>query len=84
MLGAIRPPCDAGVIRSTPTFLSGLSQQRKRLTLAATILGSSMAFIDGSVVNIALLAIQQALRADAVMTQWIVNAYLLLPRACAD
>ena len=44
MLGAIRPPCDAGVIRSTPTFLSGLSQQRKRLTLAATILGSSMAF----------------------------------------
>jgi hypothetical protein len=43
-----------------------------------------MAFIDGSVVNIALPAIQQALRADAVMTQWIVNAYLLLPRACAD
>ncbi|WFU45568.1 MFS transporter (plasmid) [Bradyrhizobium sp. CB82] len=36
-----------------------------------------MAFIDGSV-NIALPAIQQALRADGVMTQWIVNAYLLL------
>ncbi|MFB9267297.1 MFS transporter [Bradyrhizobium erythrophlei] len=78
MLGATMPPCDAGVIRATPTFPAGLSQQRKRLTLAATILGSSMAFIDGSVVNIALPAIQQALRADAVMTQWIVNAYLLL------
>jgi EmrB/QacA subfamily drug resistance transporter len=44
----------------------------------ATILGSSMAFIDGSVVNIALPAIQQALHADAASTQWIVNAYLLL------
>ena len=37
-----------------------------------------MAFIDGSVVNIALPAIQQALHADAASTRWIVNAYLLL------
>src|SRR5258708_3016655 len=78
MVGFIRPPCDAGVIRATPTFPAALSQKRKRLTLAAPILGSSMAFIDGSVVNIALPAIQQALRADAASTQWIVNAYLLL------
>jgi EmrB/QacA subfamily drug resistance transporter len=78
MFGFIRPPCDAGVIRATPAFPAALSQERKRLTLAATILGSSMAFIDGSVVNIALPAIQQALRADAASTQWIVNAYLLL------
>src|SRR5207248_10907276 len=59
------PPCDAGVISATPAFPAALSQKRKRLTLAATILGSSMAFIDGSVVNIALPAIQQALHADA-------------------
>ena len=80
MVGFIRPPCDAGVIRGAPAFPAALSQsqQRKRLTLAATILGSSMAFIDGSVVNIALPAIQQALHADAASTQWIVNAYLLL------
>src|SRR5258705_11203293 len=78
MVGFIRPPCDAGVIRGTPAFPAALSQKRKRLTLAATILGSSMAFIDGSVVNIALPAIQQALHADAASTQWIVNAYLLL------
>jgi EmrB/QacA subfamily drug resistance transporter len=78
MVGIIRSPCEAGIIRATPAFAAGLSQQRKRLTLAATILGSSMAFIDGSVVNIALPAIQQALRADATSTQWIVNAYLLL------
>jgi MFS family permease len=78
MLGASRSPCDAGVIRATPAFPVALSEKRKRLTLAATILGSSMAFIDGSVVNVALPAIQQALHADAISTQWIVNAYLLL------
>src|SRR6267142_2528501 len=78
MLGVIRPPCDAGAIRATPAFPVALSQQRKRLTLVATVLGSSMALIDGSVVNIALPTIQQALHADAASTQWIVNAYLLL------
>ena len=78
MVGFTRPPCDAGIIGATPVFPSGLSEKRKRLTLAATILGSSMAFIDGSVVNIALPTIQQALHADATSTQWIVNAYLLM------
>src|ERR1700736_6299055 len=78
MVGFTRPPCDAGIIRATPAFPAELTPQHKRLTLAATILGSSMAFIDGSVVNIALPAIQQALHADAASTQWIVNAYLLL------
>jgi EmrB/QacA subfamily drug resistance transporter len=78
MVGFMRPPCDAGIIGATPVFPSGLSEKRKRLTLAATILGSSMAFIDGSVVNIALPTIQQALHADATATQWIVNAYLLM------
>src|SRR5260221_10717707 len=78
MIGFTRPPCDAGIIRAMPEFPGALSPRRKQLTLAATILGSSMAFIDGSVVNIALPAIQQALDADAVSTQWIVNAYLLL------
>ncbi len=78
MVGFIRPPCDAGVIRATPVFHAALSQRRKRLTLAATVLGSSMAFVDGSVVNIALPAMQHALHANAALTQWIVNAYLLL------
>src|SRR5712671_877945 len=78
MVGFTPPPCDAGIIRATPAFPEALSEKRKRLTLAATILGSSMAFIDGSVVNIALPAIQHALHADAASTQWIVNAYLLL------
>ena len=78
MIGFARPPCDAGVIHTTPCFQAGLSPRRKRLTLAATVIGSSMAFIDGSVVNVSLPAIQRALHADAAATQWIVNAYLLL------
>ncbi|HMH62566.1 MAG TPA: MFS transporter, partial [Bradyrhizobium sp.] len=78
MIGFTRPPCDFGIIRATPAAAAALSRRRKQLTLAASILGSSMAFIDGSVVNIALPAIQQALQADAASTRWIVNAYLLL------
>jgi len=78
MIGFTRPPCDAGVIEATPAYDAALSQRRKWLTLVATIIGSSMALLDGSVVNIALPAIQQALQADAAATQWIVNAYLLL------
>ncbi|WP_349645124.1 MFS transporter [Bradyrhizobium sp. Leo121] len=78
MIGFTQPPCDAGVIEATPAFDAALSQRRKWLTLAAAVIGSSMALLDGSVVNIALPAIQQALNADAAATQWIVNAYLLL------
>jgi EmrB/QacA subfamily drug resistance transporter len=46
--------------------------------LAATVLGSSLAFIDMSVVNIAVPAIQADLRASTAQIQWIVSAYLLL------
>ena len=46
--------------------------------LAATILGSSMAFIDGSVVNVALPAIQSAFSASVSGVQWLVNAYMLV------
>lgn len=55
-----------------------ISRGRGRLILAATVLGSSLAFIDGSVVNVALPAIRQALAARPEQIQWIVNAYLLL------
>ncbi|MGG2362203.1 MFS transporter, partial [Salmonella enterica] len=45
--------------------------------LVATIGGSAMAFIDGSVVQIALPAIQADLGADFATLQWIVNIYVL-------
>ncbi|WP_061175439.1 MFS transporter [Caballeronia pedi] len=70
-------PCDELVIRAQPVA-AGEPCRRKRLALAATILGSSMAFIDGSVVNVALPAIQSELGASIAAMQWVVNAYLLL------
>jgi EmrB/QacA subfamily drug resistance transporter len=48
-----------------------------RITLLATILGSSIVFIDGSVVNVALPAIQRDLGGGLAAQQWIVDAYLL-------
>lgn len=49
-----------------------------RWVLPATILGSSLGFIDGSVVNVALPAIQEDLGAGLVTTQWVVNGYMLM------
>ncbi len=46
--------------------------------LVATILGSSMAFIDGTVVNVALPALQSALNATVTDVQWVIEAYSLL------
>jgi EmrB/QacA subfamily drug resistance transporter len=45
--------------------------------LAATILGSSMAFIDGTVVNVALPALQSAFHATAIDVQWVIESYAL-------
>ena len=48
-----------------------------RWVLWTTILASSMAFVDGSVVNVGLPAIQAGLKADPAALQWVINAYLL-------
>ena len=48
-----------------------------RWVLAATILGSSMAFIDGTVVNVALPNLQASLSATVADLQWVVEAYAL-------
>ena len=54
------------------------NQASSRVVLAATILGSSMAFIDGTVVNVALPALQNALHASIANVQWVVEAYALM------
>lgn len=72
-------PCDEGLIRSQTG--STARRTRRGLALAATVLGSWMAFIDGSVVNIALPAIQRDFAgndtAGLVAMQWVINVYLL-------
>src|SRR5258708_7045855 len=54
------------------------SQTSGRIVLAATILGSSMAFIDGTVVNVALPALQNAFHASVSDVQWVVESYALM------
>jgi EmrB/QacA subfamily drug resistance transporter len=54
------------------------AERSRPWVLAATILGSSTAFIDGSVVTVALPAMQADLAAPVSQAQWIVNAYMLL------
>ena len=62
--------------RSAPAPQS-LSPSRKRLTLVATILGSSIAILDSSVVSVALPSIQRSLGGGLAGQQWVTNAYLL-------
>lgn len=73
MSGALAGPCDTGIAVATLPC----STPHPRATLAATILGSSVAFIDGSVVNVALPAIARDLSASSAELSWTINAYLL-------
>src|SRR5207302_8644278 len=67
-------PCDEAVIRSgTPDNSS--AEKSRPWVLAATILASSMAFIDSTVVNVALPALQSSLHASVVGVQWVVESY---------
>jgi EmrB/QacA subfamily drug resistance transporter len=70
-----RPPCDEGAILAGSR--GGLATANGRWILAATILGSSLAFIDGTVVNVALPALQSALHAGLADVQWVVESYAL-------
>jgi EmrB/QacA subfamily drug resistance transporter len=76
MAGVVRDPCDEGVLLSR-TQVSPCSKSAGRWVLAATILASSMAFIDGTVVNVALPYLQRNLGATAIGVQWVVEAYAL-------
>lgn len=76
MANIVRPPCDEGVVLGGAPA-AACSAQLGRWVLAAAILGSSMAFIDGTVVNVALPALQTALGADLLDIQWVVESYAL-------
>jgi EmrB/QacA subfamily drug resistance transporter len=56
----------------------GAAAWDRRWALAVAILGSSMAFLDGTVVNVALPVMQGDLRATVDEAQWVVEAYALL------
>src|SRR5205814_7725396 len=76
-MNLLRPPCDESVINTRKAANTRCGKAQRRWTLAATILGSSMVFIDGTVVNVALPALQSKLNATVTDVQWVVEAYAL-------
>src|ERR1700687_2478784 len=70
----MRMPCDGAVLRS-PGAETPCRAEARSWILAATILGSSLAFIDSTVVNVALPALQASFHATVVDVQWVVESY---------
>src|SRR5438552_359557 len=77
MLTSIHEPCDESVIRSRLAS-APCSKVAGHWVLVATTLASSMAFIDGTVVNVALPALQTNLNATVANVQWVIESYALL------
>jgi EmrB/QacA subfamily drug resistance transporter len=76
MANVLIQPCDEGVIRARPSA-TPCARMSEPWILAATILGSSMAFIDGTVVNVALPSLQKSFNATVLDVQWVVESYAL-------
>jgi EmrB/QacA subfamily drug resistance transporter len=83
-----RLPCDEAVILATPSSIATppvvaappaakAAMQTGVWVLVATVLGSSMEYIDGTVVNVALPSMQTGLGASGSQVQWVVEAYAL-------
>src|ERR1700716_1082109 len=70
----MRTPCDEAVVRSGSAVVR-CATGAGTWVLVATVLGSSMAFIDGTVVNVALPAIQANFHATVTDLQWVVESY---------
>lgn len=72
-----RQPCDA-VSAGIRGQVFRCPQRDKPWVLVTAILGSSLAFIEGSVVNLALPAMQSGFGVASTELQWVINAYLLV------
>jgi EmrB/QacA subfamily drug resistance transporter len=69
-------PCEGLLVRSVAAD-ADCSRQRQRWVLTAAVLGSTMAYVDESVVNVALPAMEKDLGTTLAAMQWVVNAYTL-------
>ena len=72
----LKAPCDEGMIRATANTLPP-NPHVGRYVLLTAILGSSMAFLDGSVVTLALPLLQVDLHATTTDVQWVMELYML-------
>ncbi|THD80687.1 MAG: DHA2 family efflux MFS transporter permease subunit [Phenylobacterium sp.] len=74
----LHDPCARGAIRAARGIVAEAATGGDWRVLAGTVLGSSLAFIDSSAVNLTVPVIQQKLGGDFAAAQWIVNAYALM------
>jgi EmrB/QacA subfamily drug resistance transporter len=73
-------PCSRGIVTAQPCpreLGRETSPRRRRVVLAACVLASSMAFIDGSALTVALPNLRAGFGADLASVQWVVNGYVL-------
>jgi EmrB/QacA subfamily drug resistance transporter len=76
VINAKSTPCGEGIIQSIAAA-GNCAPRAKPWVLTAAILASTIAYVDESVVNVALPAIEKDLAASAVVITWLVNAYTL-------
>lgn len=81
MISQLKQPCDEAVVHSASESIVSASITDKyaagNWVLATTIIGSSMTFIDGTVINVTLPVLQSKLNASTAQAQWIVESYAL-------
>ncbi len=73
-------PCDRGIIAAEvcPREIGReIAPQRRRIVLVACVLASSMAFIYGSALTVALPRLRAFFGADLATVQWVLNGYVL-------
>jgi EmrB/QacA subfamily drug resistance transporter len=73
-----KQPCDEAAVYSAPECAGDGAPKSGAWILAATIIGSSITFIDGTVVNVALPVLQEKLGASVTQIQWVVESYALM------
>ena len=75
MTQMLRPPCEASLVRHAGE--TACPRNVRPLVLAAAVLGSSMAFIDGAALSVALPQLRDTMGAGPAALNWILNAYML-------
>src|SRR5260221_9214976 len=73
----MKTPCDESLVLSSGNA-SPCVKAKQPWILAATILGSSMAFVDSTVVNVAVPALETSFHANLIDVQWVVESYGIL------
>ena len=75
-LANLRPPCEEAAALAAPET-PGCTAHAKPWVLVTTVMASSLVFLEATVINVALPAIQHALGASVAMMQWIASTYTL-------